>query len=61
LQAANKHMAASAAQRSTRRLVVRPVLLGSRQIQQAVKIVRHHGLVPPDVLERAGFRPEARR
>lgn len=32
-----------------------PRLFGMKQLQQAVRIARHHGLVKSDVLERAGF------
>lgn len=31
--------------------------LNTRQINQAVAVVRHHGLVKPDVLVAAGFKP----
>ena len=37
-----------------------PALLGSRHIQRAVRIARHHGLVKPAVLTAAGFRETGR-
>jgi hypothetical protein len=41
------------------RIAFQPVLAGSRQIQQAVRIARHHRLVKPEVLEAAGYRAHA--
>lgn len=35
--------------------------LAMRHLNEAVAIVRHNGLVKPNVLAAAGFRPERRR